>query len=588
MDRAPFLNGSLFAERQDDDDLDIPAAGYWSAGEDEPGLFTILSRYHWTMDEHRPGESEQTLDPELLSNLFERLIAPTEEGAEPQLRQPKGTYYTPADVADEMVKDALAAAVRGYAPRKVSEAQLLALFGDADAPPPSLSVPQRRKLANRIRELRIFDPAVGSGEFLFRALLALQRALDKLEPDTANPVAEIIRRQLFGQDIHPLAVQITRLRLFVAIAAARRHDPDDRPLPNLEARIVCADTLETNASPDWRPGRPAQLDAADPDLVLTLTNAAENRAFWFDAHTEADKQALLKRDGELRDRLNLLLQQKGQLASPELIAFAQSSLFNLDPIPSAADARLLFYENPWRGFDIVIGNPPYEALSKSMDAAGRRRLSREKGYQTTNAGDLYTLFCETALALANPKGGVVTLIVPLSIAFGQSQKALRSIFNGRCREINLRHYDIRPDTPFNASPTVKTPENSQRATICTAVLGATRNVVVKSSGLQRWSAEERGLCLAQRTATKCPSFKRNVDSRLAEQWPRIPTPAVADMVEAILAQKKSVEDYISDSGERIAFSLKLRGTSSVPSQKAPCPQEAKLCTPLAMWTLSAS
>ena len=386
MAQTPFLNGSLFAEHSDDDELDIAPADYWSADESEPGLFTILSRYHWTMDEHRPGESEQTLDPELLSNLFERLITPTEEGTEPPLRQPQGTYYTPADVADEMVKDALAAAARDYAPAGVSDAELLDLFGSTDAPLPAMTPGERVRLTRRIKELRIFDPAVGSGEFLFSTLLALQRALGKLEPDAANPAEDIIKRQLAGQDIHPLAVQIARLRLFIAITAARRNSPTDEPLPNLEARIVCADTLETVANPDWRPDRPGQFDTADPELIVALTAVGENRANWFEAHTEDDKQEVLKQDKGLRANLSQLLQQKGELASPELVRFAESPLYNVNPTPARTDARLLFYENPWRGFDIVIGNPPYEALTKSMDRDRINALKTDKGYQTTNVG----------------------------------------------------------------------------------------------------------------------------------------------------------------------------------------------------------
>ena len=72
LDRAPFLNGSLFAKEADEPDLDLPIGLYWNVDDDAPGLFTIFNRYHWTTDEHRPGESEQTLDPELLSNLFEQ------------------------------------------------------------------------------------------------------------------------------------------------------------------------------------------------------------------------------------------------------------------------------------------------------------------------------------------------------------------------------------------------------------------------------------------------------------------------------------------------------------------------------------
>ena len=541
MEQVPFLNGSLFAPHDDDDDLDIPAAAYWNADSTKPGLFTILSRYHWTMDEHRPGESEQTLDPELLSNLFERLITPTVEGTAAPLRQPQGTYYTPADVADEMVKDALAAAVRDYAPAAVSDAQLLELFGSSDAALPELTDGERDKLIRRIKGLRIFDPAVGSGEFLFSVLTALRRALGQLEPDAANPVADIIRRQLAGQDINPLAVQITRLRLFIAITAAERHNPNRGPLPNLEARIVCADTLATVANPEWRPERPGQLTDALPELTATLTAAAVNRAEWFDAHTEEAKQETLAAESRLRDELERLLQSRRELASPELVGFARTELYDKNPRPAKTDARLLFYESPWRGFDIVIGNPPYTNVS----TADRKELVSKKGYQTTKVGDTYSLFCETGLALANPEGGVITMIVPLSLAFGQSQRSLRDLFNQRCRQISLRHYDNRPDTPFNASPTVKTPENAQRATIFTAVLGKQqgKDVVIKSGGLQSWPTPERAECLALRLMPSMPRLGGKMDERVAGQWLRVPTPEVAQLVETIGKQDRMVMDY---------------------------------------------
>ena len=542
MDGVPFLNGSLFAVHPDDDTLDIPVEDYWNVDADRTGLFTIFSRYHWTMDEHRPGESEQTLDPELLSNLFERLIAPTEEGGEPLLKNPRGTYYTPADVADEMVKDALATAVRDYAPARVSDAQLRELFGNADPPKPRLTPAPRRKLTGRIKELRIFDPAVGSGAFLFSVLTALQRALSKLEPDAPNPAADIIRRQLAGQDINPLAVQITRLRLFIAITASRRNIPGREPLPNLEARIVCADTLETVADPEWRPDRPGQLADADPELITALADAAKNRVSWFNAHTEETKQELLGRDAKLRSQLEILLQQRVDLASPELIGFAQAPLYSVNPTPARTDARLLFYENPWQGFDVVIGNPPYEALSKSMPKDTVNGLKATKRYQTTNVGDLYSLFCETALALAKPDGGVVTLVVPLSIAFGQQQRTVRRAFESRCKAINLRHYDNIPDTIFNGTPVLKTWKNRQRSTIISGISGD-QAPVIRSTGLQGWFTAEREMCLAQRSMTVIPRLGAGVDNRVASQWLRVPTPEVARLVETISSQDRTVMSY---------------------------------------------
>lgn len=548
MDAAPFLNGSLFREQEGDDDLDIPAAEYWNADPDmPPGLFTIFSRYHWTTDEHRPGESDQTLDPELLSNLFERLILPIETG-ETLDRQPRGTYYTPADVTAEMVQDALAAAVRAHVPTGVTDGELRALFGDRSAPLPAMSGEEQARLAGRIHALRIFDPAVGSGAFLFGCLTALRTALRKLEPDRAEPTPEIVKTQLHGMDIHPLAAQITRLRLFIALKAADRAFGRNAPLPNLEARIVCADTLETSADLAWRSDHPGRLDTADPELVNALTAVAESRGAWLEAHTEGEKQQALRRDSERRDDLRLVLGKMGDLASPELWRFAETPILPLPSHPAEAkiartDARLLFYENPWRGFDVVIGNPPYEALGKSMDAGRRKSLAEQKRYRTTNCGDLYPLFCEAALALAKPEGGVVTMIVPLSIAFGHQEQTLRRAFEERCTSINLRHYDNRPDTIFNASPTVKTPENRQRATILTAIRGHTSDCVVHTGGLHRWPAEERSQCLGQRRLTAIPRIGLNVDVHIARQWPRIPTPEVASLVDAILAQAHTLGEY---------------------------------------------
>ena len=562
MDSAPFLNGSLFQEQEGDEELDIPAAEYWNADpETEPGLFTIFSRYHWTTDEHRPGESEQTLDPELLSNLFERLILVIEEDEEDDERErlPRGTYYTPADVTAEMVKDALAAATRNFTPAIVTDEQLLDLFGDRTVPLPAMNRAEQDHLAARVHALRIFDPAVGSGAFLFGCLTALRTALEKLEPDSADSALGIIREQLHGQDIHALATQITRLRLFIALKAADREAGRDAPLPNLEARIVCADTLETSADPEWRPDHPGQLDTADPELVNALVAVGENRGVWLDAHNEEEKQIILGKDSLLRDNLSRLLREKGALASPELVTFAENTpLFARHVEPARTDARLLFYETPWRGFDIVIGNPPYEALSESMDKARQVSLAGSKRYRTTNCGDLYPLFCETALALANPQGGVVTMIVPLSIAFGQRQRTLREVFEERCSSINLRHYDNRPDTIFNASPTVMTPENSQRATILTAALGKARRTLIRTTGLQRWRSDERTSCLTRRRMADTVRHGINVHRRIGAQWPRIPTPEVSHLIEVLLKQKKTVADYKTNQGIQLGFPLAPR------------------------------
>ena len=142
---------------------------------------------------------------------------------------PAGTYYTPSDIALEMVKDALAAAVRDQAPQSWKRRDLLDLFGDETAPLPLITAIECERLTVRIRKLTIFDPAVGSGEFPFVSTLAVRCALRKLgvSEDDADLTRDIISRQIFAQDINPMAVQVTRLRLF------HRHN-GRRGLPTVE------------------------------------------------------------------------------------------------------------------------------------------------------------------------------------------------------------------------------------------------------------------------------------------------------------------------------------------------------------------
>ena len=555
LDRAPFLNGSLFAKDVDDPELKLPIDIYWNVDEDAPGLFTIFSRYHWTTDEHRPGESEQTLDPELLSNLFEQLITPTEEGKEPPPRQPQGTYYTPADVADEMVKDALAAAIQVRASGLLTHEQLLSLFGDSDEVIPAIGPSEITVLTDQIESLRIFDAAVGSGECLFSCLIALKTALGKLNGRKVDLTREIIKNQLAGQDINALATQITRLRLFIAIESAEKSAPSREPLPNLEARVVCADTLDTIADPDWRPERPLSLGDSEPGFAISLAELALNRKNWFDAHSEEKKSFVQKNDEILRAKLRGYLNDDGknELVSDEVLGFIDFPLFGTRSQPARTDPRVLFYEPDRDGFDIVIGNPPYERLGKSVDNERKTKLKEDKGYQSTNINNLYPLFCEVGLALSKSNGGVVTMIVLLSIAFGQSHVTIRRLFEHRCNSIHLRHHDNRPDTTFNETPTVRSPDNRQRTTIVTAILGAEPKPVINSTGLQSWHSEERQQCLNDRSSARIPTLRGISDQRITAQWPRGPTPEVAQLIEAIADQKVAVSTYRSNGGLSLTF-----------------------------------
>ena len=539
LSNTPFLNGSLFAEHPGDQDLVLSDGDYFSTNPTRPGLFTIMSRYNWTTAEHTPNESDQAIDPEMLSNLFENLVAATEFWIENPDRMPKGTYYTPADVATEMVMDSLSAAIRKDAPARLSDDSLRSLFSNPDAGLPHLTANEIGRLHGAIRNLSIFDPSVGSGEFPLIVVTALRTALNALGDTSDDLTRRIVTSQIYAQDINQMAAQITRLRLFIAIVAAERRFESMEALPNLEARIICADTLETVARPEWRPEATGQL--VDSETRDALTDLARVRREWLDAHKESQKADVRGKDSAARRRL-LAIQEREATSTLEIEGFAGHELLGPDSSPAYTDARLLFYDPEWSGFDVVIGNPPYESIAKGQKPeqkkAVKEKLKEVKEYRTVAGGDLYNLFCEVALTLVKPEDGVVTLVVPLSLAFRQDKAETRRLFERRSKNIRLRHQDNRPDKTFHESP-VANPENRQRTTIITAVTG-TSKPIIETTGTSKWGKSERELFLLSRRYAAFPRVARRPHANLVHQWPRVPSEAVSRLVSEVQAQRQTI------------------------------------------------
>ena len=552
-----FLNGSLFSRHQDDDMVQMSDTDYFGNDPKSPGLFTILSEYDWTASEHTPHSSDQTIDPEVLSNLFENLIAVTQYGANVPDRMPAGTYYTPADVALEMVKDALTEAVKDYAPQLWTKADLRELFGDEDAATPDSTQDERRRLTARIRELTIYDPAVGSGEFPFTACTAMRMSLQKLgiPDDNAVVTRDIISRQLFAQDINPMAVQVTRLRLFIAIVAQEDVEQVSQPpLPNLEGRIICADTLATNPSQWSQEKQGNTLGSTNLEVNEALMRRARIISRWLTAHDEGEKEQIRSEDAEARSAL-----KSAAGKSPlyrEISHFADAELLNPNATPVRIDPRLLFYDEDRRGFDVVIGNPPYEAFGKADRGWTGEQLA-QRGYTTIDGNDLYNLISEAALSLAKPTGGVATLIVPLSVSFGQDQADTRRLFEANASHIWLRHQDVRPDKTFHDSP-VAHPANTQRTTIITAVTGRTAHTI-QTTGTNKWRSSEREQYLLARGQAR--SVKNNRHANLRTQWPRVPSNEIAYLIEAMNRQTATVATLlttVATAADRIALPMSAR------------------------------
>lgn len=367
----------------------------------------------------------------------------------------------------------------------------------------------KHQVLGRLEELTILDPCCGSGVFTLSVLHALWRARRRLDVDSVgiHHMERIIECQLYAADIHPIAVLITRLRLFIAlIDAGCRFDTGSfaaRPLPNLETRCIAANSLCVNLS------RQASIDEAWNAKIADLRAARE---MWTSAHSPDEKSAALDEERGVRDQLREI----GKRWNPnEEIQWLEVDFLS-SGAPMEHDLSELF-PAPEGGWDLVIGNPPYQ----SPDPDDRNR-GIALGYVGASK-DLYLMFIEAALTITAPNG-CVAFVVPHSIVFGRHKpfREVRSTIERVGQRVDIRTFDNRIQPAFPRLPWLKktSNENAQRVTILTVhkqfQRTTERNCVVRSLGLVRLRPETR-------TETLKKTREGQVQIRDSIQWTQAPT-----------------------------------------------------------------
>ena len=488
---VPFVNGGLFdclddfASRTaggrrvdvftDNEtqraDLSVPARLFFDHG----GLFPLFRKYKFTVEENTPIDQEVALDPELLGRVFEHLLAAYNPETRETARRTTGSYYTPRKVVDYMVHEALVESLASSAQsadgdRQWRRERIDYLLDQSDAMDDAEELfndAERKALVAAIAQIKVLDPAVGSGAFPMAILSALTLALRRLDADNAlweglqkqratsraaaafdtrdqpqrdAELAEIsaiferyrrsdfgrklylIQNSIFGVDIQPIACQIARLRFFISLVIEQTTDfgADNlgiKPLPNLETRFVAADALLALE-------RPAQLGLISETASQLHRDLQANRERHFHAGDRNTKLALRETDSELRSELAAELESLGFPTD------AAAKVAAWDPYDQNAsadwfDAEYMFGVTD--GFHVVIGNPPYIQLQRAAGRVGNRYANA--GFATFNkTGDIYQLFCERGGNLLKPADGMLAYITSNSWLKAEYGAALRCWF----------------------------------------------------------------------------------------------------------------------------------------------------------------
>jgi hypothetical protein len=373
------------------------------------GLIDTLRHYNFTIEENTPIEEEVALDPELCGKVFENLLAAYNPETGKTARKQSGSFYTPREIVNYMVDEALIASLStkleaAVPTAKDIEPRLRHLFAYNDEPN-QFENKEIKALIVAIDNLKTLDPAVGSGAFPMGLLHKLVFILGKLDPRNeqwkerqiarvreAIAVAEkieddtvrtrtvedleqqivnvnesfdrneldygrklyLIENCIYGVDIQPIAVQIAKMRFFISLIVDQKIDDSlpnrgVRPLPNLETKFVAANTLIGIDRPVQQMLRNGEIDAKEVELRRV-------RERHFLARNSKQKEKCRIEDAALRTRISELLKGDGWNSNTA----RQLSLWN----PYDQNISASFFDCEWmfgncEGFDVIIGNPPY-------------------------------------------------------------------------------------------------------------------------------------------------------------------------------------------------------------------------------------
>lgn len=418
---TPYLNGGLFDKNAtdfyNDPKLTFPNS-YFNQ------LFTTLNKYNFTVDESSPEFQHVAIDPEMLGRIFESLLAEQiDENTGSSKKKATGAFYTPREIVSYMCEQSLIEYLKTKVTetpdrdRRIEELVRMpeAIFRDQDQNKRRDWKPYREAIIKALEgsktesPLTVLDPAVGSGAFPMGMLHLLVKVYSRLDPkfekDISGLKRDILSRSLYGVDIEQTAIEITRLRAWLSIIVDIPAGEKVEPLPNLEFKFVCANTLI-----------PLEKDVqGNLDFNSNLkSELIKIRDEYFKTSSKTKKDKLQKEYNKLTQQ-SIFTETKGakQLKSYRPFDVSSSTEFY--------DPELM---HGVQSFDIVIGNPPYVRADKPETKKQRELIMKSKTYETLyEKWDLYVAFIEKGFKLLN-NNGIIEFIIP--DAYMASKYAIKS------------------------------------------------------------------------------------------------------------------------------------------------------------------
>ena len=430
--RIPYLNGGLFERDILDKKPSHFPASYFN------GLLTMLSQYNFTIDENDPNDAEVGVDPEMLGRIFENLLEDNKD---------KGAFYTPKEIVQYMCRESLIA----YLQTDMREEDKECIRQFVTTHDASQLGELKEYIDQKLYDVKICDPAIGSGAFpmgLLRELFFCRSAIEpNIVENAANIKRHIIQNNIYGVDIERGAVDIARLRFWLSLIVDEK---SPEALPNLDFKIMQGNSLleqykgvDLSTMTEKKIGAGESLTFFDSMLDVYRKNLRDKLTEYY-ACPEHDKKMQLRKD--IADIVKQELVEQGIHIDFEDMDLSANSQFFL----WHTWFHDVFSRPSKEGFDIVIGNPPYGA---KYDNQTKRYYKNT--YVTANSIrglqkgslDTYTLFIELGYNLLR-KNGSFAYIVPISLTSSDSLTGVHRLLMGNCDTIYISSYAVRPKPVF--------------------------------------------------------------------------------------------------------------------------------------------
>ena len=413
-DEIPYLNGGLFQQEKIDEVESVFPAGMFQS------LFDFFDSYNFTIDENDPNDAEVGVDPEMLGKIFENLLEDNKD---------KGAFYTPKEIVRYMCQESLTA----YLQTGIDDAEVkehIANFvktndveelGGASS---ELAMSIDRKLI----DVKICDPAIGSGAFpmgLLRELYACRKSIEIFEEDNAAGIKRhIIQNNIYGVDIEKGAVDIARLRFWLALIIDEK---EPMPLPNLDFKIMQGNSLLESY-------KGVDLDVTSKKLK-TGKDSKKTRGVLSLGFEETDVQKiiqdLVKSYFSITD--HTLRAQRRQQIDKYVKDYIKVCAEGNHEVQDAVDELEIpndqfflwhtYFADVFEqgGFDIVIGNPPYGVSIKDD-----YRKAVVTSWGNVPDYEIYYYFIVLAAPLLKEKG-IMSYIIPNTFLFNTFAKHFREM-----------------------------------------------------------------------------------------------------------------------------------------------------------------